>query len=1357
MKRLGVVFLAFIFVVSCGGGGGGGSTPSPNPAPSVNLSASQSEQLVNSNVTLTWSSSNATSCSASGDWSGTKDISGSEDVPIGKVGSNTYSLACSGAGGNRSDAVIVVGYRNTDGIVVDGYISGADVFIDENDNFINDNSEYSTTSDNEGKFTIRYANGNLVSLGGTDLDSQTLLDNLLITHKLTGHSEFKAVTPVTSIEAFMEVGANINNALGIDSAIDISVTDPVANKGDGGIYDFLYEKGNQLTVLAYALQNITNDLNTTSETTEDYFKAIAEEIETEFNETSIKVDIETETFINKAFENVITAKSITIDETAKANTVKALSGVLPIVEVKASDDLTTSVIRFAVSTLQEDIKAVANGTASAEKVASYTSDVIDYIAQDQNISSNDITPDISAIDDSITTAEDTPVNVQVLANDSYITTAPISISATNGDNGKVEVAESSPEQITYSPDTDYFGSDTFSYTITQGDKVSSADVSVNISSVNDVPSLDIASTLQVVENETFVTTISISDADEDELTLTLGGTDAESFNLSDEYVLSFKEAPDYEVKSSYSIELSLTDNIETVNKTITINILDVDELSTANDCNYIVNDASTGEFRYCWEEAQSTSGSEYSANVVEPLTITFADESIEIPAISYAEKLYVEYGIVLESSGGDWTNDQAYAIYQTLKKIPQNVRNEANDRRVFSKWALTDLQIQDDISFDKDATNIEVTIESSVFENANPRIATVDGKKGIYFSNKLHNALVRYITNSGNDTSAVNKILVERYGVTTSIDDYVALTGEQATRFQDFQAEELVAIIAMFEEMPSGYHKIEGLDYLVRRINGADNPYYPEAPAIAWDGSGYIEFMEKAFNTFSIDYLHRLILHEKAHFLWAKIFDDVLKNDWIELGGWYECTEKESGWCTTKQTEFVSAYAHLKNPNEDMAESLSYFIVNPDALKSRSLAKYEFVRDRIMQGNIYISQIQENLTFKVYNLYPDYVFPGKVKKLFVSVDGSPTEDKTVTVEIKLHALDNILEGAAWARMRIFSTADTYFDLYLYPQNGQNLDTTLRGTFTLSKYAKSGFWKTSQLVLSDEVGNLRMEGANDFGWRMYVNNPNEDLDKPLYIANSMTLTKSLTTIENQEVDVITAIWDIDEAFPRENQGCYGALNDENPSTYSLQKYSPGTYSGNYEAGKCLLEYIMPSYMPSGTYRLNYIKMIDEAGNESRNYFATPSGVDTGDNFAGDQLDELAKEVVLETSNPDITAPELDLNNISINATPINPDNPNGETIVKFTFRVKDDISGYKLGYYTFRDPQGLTSGYYHYPERRSEIFPTAEDLDWYEYTSTVILPAGSAPGTWGVVELTLRDRALNFKTYNFTEIISFQTE
>ena len=375
----------------------------------------------------------------------------------------------------------------------------------------------------------------------------------------------------------MEDASLVNAALGIDASIDVFTFDPVANKGDGGINDYLYEKGNQLTVLAFALQNITNNLNTSTETTQDYFKAITEEIEKEYTETETKVDIETETFITNVIENVIETKSVTIDETAKANTTKALAGILPVIEVKSSDDLTTAVIRFAVSTLQTDIQAIANGTATAETVTSYTSDVLTYIAEDQNVDSGEIAPDISAIADSASTSEDTAVTINVVANDSYVTTAPVSITTSNGTNGTTTIAESSPEQIVYTPDADYNGTDTFSYTITQGEKTSSADVTLTIEAVNDAPTIDIASTIQVAENQTAVTTVSVSDVDEDELTLTLGGTDADSFNLSDENVLTFKEAPDYETKTSYSITLSLTDGTETVTKEVTIAIIDIND------------------------------------------------------------------------------------------------------------------------------------------------------------------------------------------------------------------------------------------------------------------------------------------------------------------------------------------------------------------------------------------------------------------------------------------------------------------------------------------------------------------------------------------------------------------------------------------------------------------------------------------------------------------------------------------------------------------------------------------------------------------------------------------------------------
>ena len=566
-----LIFLAAMLISGCGGGGGGGTTAPVTPAPTVSISADPLTVLLTNASTITWSSTNATSCSASGSWSGTKTISGSEAVTISTSGSNVFTLSCSGAGGSGNASVTVEGYRNTDGVVVDGYISGAEVFIDEDDDWVADSNESSTTSDNDGKFTIKYANGNLVSIGGTDLDSQTLLDNLLITHKLSGHSDFKAVTPVTSIAAFMIEASNINAALGIDSSIDVFTFDPVANKGDGGTNDYLYEKGNQLTVLAYALQNITNDINTTTETTQDYFKAITEEIEKEFTDTSIKVDIETDIFITKALDNVIASKTLTIGDDAKANTIKALSGVMPVIEVKLTNDLTTSVIRFAVSTLQTDIKTIANGTASAETITSYTTDILNYIATDQSIDADKLAPAITAAADSVTTSEDVAVDITVLSNDSYLTTAPITVTAATGSNGTTSVASN---LVTYTPNADFNGTDTFSYTITQGDKTSSADVTVTIDAVNDSPSFDnLLSTYSTNENQLeTITTITASDVDQDTVSISMAGEDSSSFSLSSVNELSFNSAPNYEEKSSYSISISASDGNDSIEKTITINV-----------------------------------------------------------------------------------------------------------------------------------------------------------------------------------------------------------------------------------------------------------------------------------------------------------------------------------------------------------------------------------------------------------------------------------------------------------------------------------------------------------------------------------------------------------------------------------------------------------------------------------------------------------------------------------------------------------------------------------------------------------------------------------------------------------------
>ncbi len=57
-------------------------------------------------TTLTWSSQNADSCTASGGWSGTKNLADSEQVgPI--TAATTYTLSCTGPGGTAIEMLTV--------------------------------------------------------------------------------------------------------------------------------------------------------------------------------------------------------------------------------------------------------------------------------------------------------------------------------------------------------------------------------------------------------------------------------------------------------------------------------------------------------------------------------------------------------------------------------------------------------------------------------------------------------------------------------------------------------------------------------------------------------------------------------------------------------------------------------------------------------------------------------------------------------------------------------------------------------------------------------------------------------------------------------------------------------------------------------------------------------------------------------------------------------------------------------------------------------------------------------------------------------------------------------------------------
>jgi hypothetical protein len=799
----------------------------------------------------------------------------------------------------------------------------------------------------------------------------------------------------------------------------------------------------------------------------------------------------------------------------------------------------------------------------------------------------------------------------------------------------------------------------------------------------------------------------------------------------------------------------------------------------------------TTNYVYQWTDDSSYMGHAQQSYINTPVTIQVLNTSIKIPDNFSSVTLYNKYGIVLSDTLARWTSEDAYRLFQTVEGNTLFQKfGEGSPVKVTSVWKIVDTNIVNDITIDT-VNNIRVvTISKKAFVYANPSVGVLDGVKGRFFSKRLNHAVVAFSTNFGYDKDLINKLAQDRYGFKFLIpnEELKQIMNEDFSNFQEFSAFEKLTVLNMIEELPTGMHAQTNLKFLARRIAGQVNPTYPNAAAIAWTGRKTIEFMNAAFQGNDYFNIQRLVLHEKSHFLWEGLFDEQLKKDWSDLGGWYVDPTVSSGWSTTKTTEFVSAYAHANNPNEDMAESISFYVMNPDMLMSRSIRKFEFIRDRIMNGTRYVAMIRKDLTFMVYNLSPDYNYPGKIKRVDIKVEGGANQDKKITLEIELNMIDSARDGAVSGYTRFSSSIGTIFDIGLSATN--SLGNILRGQITVSKFFKNGYWTANQIMVADAVGNKRFENNNTYGLKLYMDNPLEDLVPPKYIDSTLKLGKGISKFggmgPNEDTSgfstqYIEAKFDIkdvnsipyigiDYAFPK---------LDERGVKSSLQLGVLGLWDSRYykidsinpDIKHILYRYPIPAYFPKGYYELTLMRLVDEGGNPKNAFFMNDTSsftIPAGDLRTSKHIRD---SIFIDTQYPDYIPPVLDVNAISIKATPTHPKAPDGETLFEMEFFAKDtsaypgNEAGVKHGYYTLRDPQGKQHGFSmqnDFDKIKGNFYYLVTDPEgrpgfWRKYKVSTLLPRGSTPGLWGVESIDLIDRSNNTKHFGFVELVRFDIE
>ncbi|QJW83469.1 tandem-95 repeat protein [Ramlibacter terrae] len=124
-----------------------------------------------------------------------------------------------------------------------------------------------------------------------------------------------------------------------------------------------------------------------------------------------------------------------------------------------------------------------------------------------------VTAVADAVNDSATVAEDGSVTSNVLGNDSFEGAAPTITAVTSGTHGTVTIVDAAAGTVLYTPDANFHGTDSYTYTVTSGGVTETATVTVNVTPVNDPGSFGGAMSGAMVEDGGAVTgTLTATDA-----------------------------------------------------------------------------------------------------------------------------------------------------------------------------------------------------------------------------------------------------------------------------------------------------------------------------------------------------------------------------------------------------------------------------------------------------------------------------------------------------------------------------------------------------------------------------------------------------------------------------------------------------------------------------------------------------------------------------------------------------------------------------------------------------------------------------------------------------------------------------
>ena len=358
-----------------------------------------------------------------------------------------------------------------------------------------------------------------------------------------------------------------------------------------------------------------------------------------------------------------------------------------------------------------------------ETATSYTATVtitdgVNSLTQDITVNINDIDDNAPAFTSSASFSADenqTAIGTVIVTDVDTLDTSSSFTFAVSGS----ELAIDSDGVLTFTSAPDYETKTSYTTTISASDGASNSStqsITVSINNLNDnSPAFSSGATFSADENQLAIGTVASSDADGDDVTYSINGS--EIVINSSSGVISFVADPDYETKTSYTATVTSSDGTNSTTQDITVNV------NNLNDNSPVF----TSDPTFSAAENQTA---------ISTVTATDADGSSLSFSVSGSELSITSAGVLTFASAPNYETKSSYAATVTVndganttaQDITVNV-TDINDAPVFtSSSTLNGDENQTTIGTiagsDEDGNSLSFTVSGSELEITSAGVLT---------------------------------------------------------------------------------------------------------------------------------------------------------------------------------------------------------------------------------------------------------------------------------------------------------------------------------------------------------------------------------------------------------------------------------------------------------------------------------------------------------------------------------------------------------------------------------------------------------------------------------------------------------